>query len=227
MALGAVAGLAALAAGVAYRRWRVAAPVGAAAVIFTAVLAQFNPQQSDLLVQLGGIVLLGVGGVVGAMAYGHFVVELQRRADEVAGLSSRLDVKHHAFVAATSDLNGTRSGDTTAITAAIAANVSADFACCYLTSADGRRFVPQPPGVGVEHLRPQAVNRPRDKSGPMLTAIEARTWFDAADENGLAELLGYLPDDFHLKSLLAVPMPMDDHIGGFVVLGRTQGQFSD
>ena len=227
MALGAVAGLAALAAGVTFRRWRVSGPVGAAAVILTIVLAQFNPQQSDLIAQLGGIVLLAAGGVVGAIAYNHFVDELQHRAQEVAGLSSKLDLKHHAFVAATSDLNGTEPGDTTAITAAIAANVSADFACCYLTSADGRRFVPQPPGVGVERLRPQAVNRPRDKSGPMLTAIEARTWFDAPDENGLAELLGYVPDDFHLKSLLVVPMPMDDHVGGFVVLGRTQGQFSD
>src|SRR5439155_1124236 len=51
--------------------------------------------------------------------------------------------------------------------------------------------------------------------------------FVAADENGLVGLISYLPEDFHLHSLIAVPMPMDDHIGGFIVLGRTTGQVSD
>ncbi|TMD11253.1 MAG: GAF domain-containing protein, partial [Chloroflexi bacterium] len=87
--------------------------------------------------------------------------------------------------------------------------------------------VPQPPGLGVERLRPQAVNRPHDNAGPLLSAIEARGSFVAADENGLVELISYLPEDFHLHSLIAVPMPMDDHIGGFIVLGRTTGEFSD
>src|SRR5579864_7936452 len=62
---------------------------------------------------------------------------------------------------------------------------------------------------------------------PLLTAIEARQSFAAPDENGLAELIGYVPEDFHLSGLLAVPMPVGDHMGGFLLVGRTAGQFSD
>ena len=227
MALAAAAGLLAVAAGATFRSWRVAAPLGAGSLALTLVMAQFNPRGADVAIQVGGLALLVVGGVCALVAYRSFAGELRRRADEVAGLTAELGQKHQAFVAATSDMDGTQPGDTAAITAGIAANVHADFACCYLTSADGRRFVPQPPGVGVERLRPQAVNRPHGNAGPLLAAIESRSTYAAGDENGLVELISYLPDDFHLQSVLAVPMPMDDHIGGFIVLGRTGGQFSE
>jgi len=226
-ALAAASGLLAMAAGASFRWWRPAAPLAAAALILAVAIAQFNARQGDLVIQLGGLVLLALGGALGMIAYRSFAGELQRQAGEAARLTAQLGMKHQAFVAATSDMNGTRPGDTTAITSGIAANVGADFACCYLASADGRRFVPQPPGLGVERLRPQAVNRPHDNAGPLLSAIEARGSFVAADENGLVELISYLPEDFHLHSLIAVPMPMDDHIGGFIVLGRTTGEFSD
>ena len=226
-ALAAASGLLAMAAGASFRWWRPAAPLGAAALILAVAIAQFNARQGDLVIQLGGLVLLALGGALGMIAYRSFAGELQQQAGEAARLTAQLGMKHQAFVAATSDMNGTRPGDTTAITSGIAANVGADFACCYLASADGRRFVPQPPGLGVERLRPQAVNRPHDNAGPLLSAIEARGSFVAADENGLVELISYLPEDFHLHSLIAVPMPMDDHIGGFIVLGRTTGEFSD
>ena len=227
MALAAAAGLLAVAAGATFRSWRVAAPLGAGSLVLTLVIAQFNARGGDVAIQVGGLALLFVGGVCALVAYRSFTGELRRRADEMAGLTAELGQKHQAFVAATSDMDGTQPGDTAAITAGIAANVHADFACCYLTSADGRRFVPQPPGVGVERLRPQAVNRPHGNAGPLLAAIESRSTFAARDENGLVELISYLPDDFHLQSVLAVPMPMDDHIGGFIVLGRTGGQFSE
>ena len=227
MALAAVAGLLAVAAGATVRSWRISAPLGAGSLVLTLVIAQFNLREGDIAIQVGGVVLLFIGGVCALVAYRSFAGELHRRAGEVAGLTAQLGQKHHAFVAATSDMNGTRPGDTTAITAGIAANIGADFACCYLTSADGRRFVPQPPGIGVERLRPQAVNRPHANSGPLLSAIESRAPFSARDENGLVELISYLPNDFHLQSLIAVPMPMEEHIGGFIVLGRTGGQFSE
>ena len=227
MALAAAAGLLAVATGANFRSWRLAAPLGAGSLVLTLVIAQFNARGGDVAFQVGGLALLFVGGLCALVAYRSFAGELRRRADEVARLTAQLGQKHQAFVAATSDMNGTRPGDTAAITAGIAANVHADFACCYLTSADGRRFVPQPPGVGVERLRPQAVNRPHGNAGPLLAAIESRTTYAARDENGLVELVSYLPDGFHLQSVLAVPMPMDDHIGGFIVLGRTGGQFSE
>jgi GAF domain-containing protein len=227
MAVAAFAGLLAIAAGATLHSWRVAAPLGAGSLVLTLVSSQVGLNDGNLAIQGGGLVLLFVAGVCALVAYRSFAGELHRRADELARLTAQLGQKHQAFVAATSDMNGTRPGDTTAITASIAANVGADFACCYLTSADGRRFVPQPPGVGVERLRPQAVNRPHGNAGPLLTAIESRAPYSARDENGLVELISYLPNDFHLQSLIAVPMPMEEHIGGFIVLGRTGGPFSE
>src|SRR5712691_4016201 len=154
VALAAVAGLLALAAGVLFRRWRVAALLGVASLVMSVVIAQFNPRQSDLVIQLPGLILVGVGGVFAALAYARFRLALERQVEQIGGLNSLLAQKHRAFVAATTDLDGTAPGDTAAITAAIAGNVGADVACCYLASADGRRWVPQPPGLGVERLRP-------------------------------------------------------------------------
>jgi HD-GYP domain-containing protein (c-di-GMP phosphodiesterase class II) len=225
-----VAGLAgafAFGAGAQHRSWRLAAGLAAASVILALLVTQFNPRQADLALQAPGLALLAAGGVLGSLAYRSFSRQLDRQAGELQGLSARLDLKHRAFIAATSEPDGSQEGDTAAMTSNIASHVGADFALCYLTSADGRRFVPQAPGIGVDRLRPQAVNRPHGNAGPLLTAIEARSPFTAADENGMAELIGYLPDDFHLGSLFAVPMPIGDHVGGFLLLGRKAGQFSD
>ena len=224
----AVSGLLALTAGVLYRRWRFALPLAALAIVLSLVIAQFNPHQGDLVLQLAGLVLLAAGGAVGAVAYSRFGQALQQQMDMVKGLHQHLEQKHRAFLAATSDVDvSSQPEDTTTITANIASHVGADIACCYLTSADGRRYVPQPPGVGVERLRPQAVNRPHEEAGPLLSAMEARLAFSSGDENALAELISFLPQDFHLHGLLAVPMPIGDHVGGFVVLGKTAGDFSD
>src|SRR6266480_3221192 len=221
------AGLLAVSAGVFYREWRGSVPAAAIAFLVAVGIAQFNSRQGDLVPQLAGLVLLAVAGLVGGIAYRSFAGEVRRQVAQLAGLDAQLGLKQQAFLAATSDANGSQSQDTTAITSRIAGYVRADLACCYLASADGRRFVPQPPGLGVERLRPQAVNRPHGGGGRLLTAIESRTSFSAPDENGLSELISYLPDDFHLRSVIAVPMPIGDHVGGFMVLGRTAGQFSD
>ncbi|MFI4978488.1 MAG: GAF domain-containing protein, partial [Solirubrobacterales bacterium] len=37
----------------------------------------------------------------------------------------------------------------------------------------------------------------------------------------------YAPDDLHIKGLLAVPMPIGEHIGGFILLGNRSRPFSD
>ncbi|HEV3405048.1 MAG TPA: GAF domain-containing protein [Candidatus Dormibacteraeota bacterium] len=227
LAMGAIAGLLALASGATFNSWRLAAGLGAVSLLLTLVLSQLDPRQADLPIQVPGLVLLAVGGVLGAIVYRTLAGDLEKQQAEVESLNATLGQKHHAFVAATSDLNGTQPGDTAATTAAIAASVGADLACCYLASADGRRFVPQPPGIGVDRLRPQAVNRSRGDGGPLLSAIEARNPFVAADESQLVELISFLPEDLHLKGLIAVPMPIGDHVGGFMLLGRTAAQFSD
>jgi GAF domain-containing protein len=227
LAVAAVSGLLAIGAGVMFRRWRFALPLAALAIVLSLVIGQFNPHQDDLVLQLAGLVLLGVGGALGALAYRRFGQALQEQMETMTGLHRHLEQKHRAFLAATSDVDVSRPEDTTTITVNIASHLGADVACCYLTSADGRRYVPQPPGVGVERLRPQAVNRPHEDAGPLLAAIEARLAFSADDENALGELISYLPDDFHVRGLLAVPMPIGDHVGGFIVLGKAAGTFSD
>jgi len=63
-----VAGALALAAGLIYAHWRVAVPLAAASLVVTLVIAQFNPMQGDVLVQLAGLITLGVGGVLGGVA---------------------------------------------------------------------------------------------------------------------------------------------------------------
>ena len=227
LALGSIAGLLALASGATFSSWRLAAGLGAVSLLLTLVLSQLDPSHADLPIQVPGLVLLAVGGVLDAIVYRSLTGALDKQRAEVAALNATLGQKHHAFVAATSDLNGTQPGDTAAITAAIAASVGADLACCYLTSADGRRFVPQPPGIGVDRLRPQAVNRSRGNGGPLLSSVEARNPFAATDESPLTELISFVPEDLHLKGLIAVPMPIGDHVGGFMLLGRTVAQFSD
>src|SRR6266567_900772 len=214
-ALAGVAGALALAAGVIYASWRVAVPFGAASIVLTLVIAQANRVQADLLMQLAGLIMLGVGGV------------MRGQAGDIAGKKAQLEQKHRAFLAATSELDGARFGDIAMFTSTVARESGADVACCYLSSADGRRFVPQPPGVGVDRLRPQAVPRSHGNGGPLLTAIASRRILVAGDETELTELITFVPDDFHLAGLIAVPMPIGDHVGGFVVLGRKLGDFSD
>ena len=53
MLLASVAGLAAVAGGSIYRRWRIAAPAAAASLVLILLLAPTNPQQGDLALQLG------------------------------------------------------------------------------------------------------------------------------------------------------------------------------
>src|SRR5690348_2769579 len=100
----AVSGVLALAAGVLYRRWRLAVPIGAMAIVLSLVIAQFNPHQGDLVLQLAGLVLLALGGAMGAMAYGRFGEALQQQMDAVIALHQHLEQKHRAFLAATSDV---------------------------------------------------------------------------------------------------------------------------
>src|SRR5258706_437452 len=204
------ASIAALAAGVIYRAWRVSVPAAGAAVVFTILIAQFNPRQGDLLLQLAGLVLLGVGGAIGGNAYREFTETIQRQSKD-------LQQKHRAFLAATSDLDaGAHPGDMAVLTANIAGQVGADFACCYLVGADSRQFVPQPPGIGMEGLHPVALSRQPNGGGPLLAAIETGRTFAGEGNGTLKQLFSYLPDDFHVRGAMAVPMPVGDHIGGFI-----------
>ena len=226
-ALAGIAGLGAFAAGVAYRTWRVAVPLGTASMVFTLLIAQFNPMQGDLLMQLGGLILLGIAGIVGGVAYRSFMDVIRRQLREVQELHGRLEMKHRAFLAATSDVeHGTNPGDMASLTASIAGPLGADFACCYLASPDHRQFLPQPPGVGLDRLHPQPVSRGAG-AGRLVAAIDSGKPFDGEGRDGMHELFGYLPEDLRVKGVMAVPMPIADRVGGFMLLGSRSKHFTE
>jgi HD-GYP domain-containing protein (c-di-GMP phosphodiesterase class II) len=221
-------GLLALAAGVAYSNWRLSVPAGGAAFVFTLLIAQFNPRQGDLVIQLGGLVMLGLGGAVGAIAYRSFSDAVSRSLHEAGTLSAQLQQKHRAFLAATSDVDAVAPpSDMAALTANIARQVGADFACCYLVSGDQQQFVPQAPGVGLDRMHPMAISRHANGTGPLLAAVESGKTFAGDGGGALKELFNYLPEDLHVLSAIAAPMPIGDRIGGFVLLGSRAGGFGD
>jgi GAF domain-containing protein len=223
-----IAGLLALAAGVFNTVWQGSVPLGVAALGMALLAAEFNLRDHLLPYELGGILLLGLGGVVGSIAYRSFTDALHRQLDDISALNGQLEDKHRAFMAATSDADASGPpGDVAALTANIAGQIGSAFACYYLTSPDGKQFVPQPPGIGLDRLHPQPVNRMHEGAGQLVSAIESGKLFVGTDKNGLTELVNYLPDDMHVESLMAVPMPIGEHIGGFVLLGNKPGGFSD
>ncbi len=220
-ALAAVAGLLAVGAGVIYRSWRFAAPAAGFAVVFTLLIAQLNPHQGDLLLQLLGLVLLGGAGAVGGITVRNFVATIDRQARD-------LQLKQRAFLAATSDIETSGPpADVATLTANIARQLGADVACCYFASADQSQFVPQSPGVGLDRLHPMAVSRRPNGSGPLLAAIESGRTFAAEGSGALRELFSYMPDDVQLRGAMAVPMPIGDRIGGFILLGSSTARYSD
>jgi len=220
-AFAAGAGLLAVVAGVFYREWRLSVPVAGIAFVFTVVIAQFNPRQGDLVLQVVGLLLLGAGGALGGVAYRTFTATIERQSRD-------LQLKHRAFLAATSEVDGAAAaGDLAALTANIARQVGADVACCYLVTQDQRQFVPQGPGVGLDRLHPAAVNRQANGAAGLLSSVEAGKTFSGEGNGVLKELFNYLPDDLHLAGAIAAPMPIGDRLGGFVLLGSRAGMFTE
>jgi len=221
------AGVLALVAGVFNLDWKYSAPAGVAAVVLSLLASGFDFRDPALPLQVGGLLLLGLGGYVGSVAYRSFTDALQRQLNELDALAGQLEDKHRAFLAATSDVEGPAAADITSLTHNIAQQTRATFGCSYLLSPDAKQFVPQPPGFGLDRLHPQPVNRVGAGSGPLLSAVEAGKEFVGDDKAGLTELVHYLPDDLRVDSLLAVPMKIGDHVGGFILLGNKPGGFTD
>jgi len=220
--LAVIAGLLALLAGAFNRNWKVAVPLGIGALVVTVITSQFS------LPEIGGLVLLALGGFAGSLAYRSFTEAMRRQLDGMKKLNTQLEEKHRAFLAATSDADSAAPpGDVAALTSNIAHQIGSAFACYFLASPDGKQFVPQPPGIGLERLHPQPVNRVPGGVGPLTAAMEAGQEFVGWDDSGLRELAHYLPEDLHVESLMAVPMPIGEHIGGFVLLGNKTGGFTD
>ena len=224
----AIAGLMAAAAGAAYSEWTIAGPAAIGALLVAFLSVHFNFTDQSLPYELGGLLLLGLGGVTGVTAYRSFNDALERDHDSLADVQSQLEEKHRAFMAATQDAEGVaQPGDAATLTARLAQQLGATFACNYLVSADGKQYVPQPPGVGLGRLHPQAVTRGAPNAGPLLGSIDSAKEFVGADKSGLTELVNYVPDELAVDGLLALPMPIGDRVGGFVLLGNKPGGFTD
>ena len=222
-----IAGLLALASGALNSNWQGSVPLGGAAVLVTLLSDQFNLHDPSLILQVAGLVLLGLGGVVGSIAYRSFSRAIGTHAADLEAVRVELLAKERAFMAATADADHTKHPGDNAAFAIIAREAGADFACYYASSPDGKQFVPQPPGIGLERLHPMPVKRHAEKAGPLLSAIEAGKEYIGNDQTALSELVHYLPDDLHVARLMAVPMRIGDQVGGFILLGKKTGDFDD
>src|ERR1700680_97469 len=148
-----IAGLLALAAGVFNTVWQGSVPLGVAALGMALLAAEFNLRDHLLPYELGGSLLLGLGGVVGSIAYRSFTDALHRQLDDISALNGQLEDKHRAFMAATSDAAASGPpGDGAAFTANIAGQIGSAFPCYYLTAADGKQARQPPPGIGLTGL---------------------------------------------------------------------------
>jgi GAF domain-containing protein len=225
--LAVVAGLLALGSGALNTSWQGSVPLGVAAVLVTLLSDGFDLRAPGLVLQLAGLLLLGLGGFVGSIAYRSFSRSISSHAGELEAVRIELLAKERAFMAATADADHTKNaGDVTAF-AIIAREAGADFACYYASSPDGRQFIPQPPGIGLERLHPMPVQRHAERAGPLLSAVEAGREYIGSDQTALSELVHYLPDDLHVARLMAVPMRIGDQVGGFILLGKKTGEFDD
>ena len=214
--LAALGALLALGAGLVYRRWRISVPAAAVSAIFILVLAQFNREQGDLLLQVVGLALVGVGGALGGIVYRDATGTIERQAAD-------LRQKHRAFLAATADIGS----DLGALTAGMAQQMGADFACLYLATGDQRQFVPQAPGVGLDRLHPMPINRHGNGAGPLLASVESGKAYAGEGNGALKDLFHYLPDDLQVHGALAVPLPVGDRVAGFILLGSKASGFGE
>jgi GAF domain-containing protein len=225
--LAVVGGLLALASGALNTSWQGSVPLGVAALLVTLLSDQFNLRDPNLIPQVAGLLLLGIGGFVGSIAYRSFSRAISTHAAELETVRVSLLAKERAFMAATADADHTKHPGDVAAFAIIAREAGADFACYYASSPDGKQFVPQPPGIGLERLHPMPMHRHVKATGPLLTAIEAGKEYIGNDQTALSELVHYLPDDLHVAHLMAVPMRIGDQVGGFILLGKKTGDFQD
>jgi HD-GYP domain-containing protein (c-di-GMP phosphodiesterase class II) len=225
--LAVVAGLLALASGALNESWQGSVPLGSAALLVTLLAAKFDLRDPNLIPQFAGLLLLGLGGFVGSIAYRSFAGAIGSHAKELEDVRIELLAKERAFMAATADADHTKNPGDMAAFGIIAREAGADFACYYASSSDGKQFLPQPPGIGLDRIHPIPVQRHSEKAGPLLSAIESGREYIGNDQTGLSELVHYLPDDLQVARLMAVPMRIGDQVGGFILLGKKTGEFDD
>src|SRR5207302_9116035 len=94
------AGIFAWAAGVVWRRWHIAVSLGLAAIALTAVEVHFETA-AFFGINTAGLLCLGLGGVISAVAYENVTEAMRLRLHEVEALNRQLQAQHRMFLGGT------------------------------------------------------------------------------------------------------------------------------
>lgn len=219
-----VAGFLAFVAGLIHLQWRRSGPMLVAAAVIGLAANHFNLKDPILRINLAGLLCLGLGGTLGSMAYGHVTAEMRRRLRDLEAANRKLEEQHRLYLAATEDPS-LQAGDIPTMEANTARQTGAAVCCYYLLSPDAAYYVPQPPGVGLDGFRPHPVRRTLTPS-PLLSAIESNQEFSGESVEELRELFDYVPPQFAFANSLVEPIPVGEHVGGFVLLANKDAGWS-
>jgi HD-GYP domain-containing protein (c-di-GMP phosphodiesterase class II) len=219
-----LAGVLAFGAGVAWQYWKYAAGAGVIAILIQVLAHHFQLGDRSLHINLAGLAALGLGGMLFTIGYQKVTADIHGRVRDLENLNARLEEQHRIFLAATED-PAMQSGTVAELARNTARQTSSTICCYFLAGPDGTSFVPQE-GVGLEALRPQAVDRRRRASDPLVEAVESNTEFVTTDVQQLAALFSYMPHDLNLETALVVPIRVGDAIGGFVLIANKPGGYS-
>lgn len=218
-----LAGIMAWSAGLVYRRWHIAASLGLSALALTAVEVHFAPAVF-FGINTAGLLCLGLGGVLSAVAYAFVTAQLRNRVAEMERLNRALQEQHRMFLAATEDPSLSYD-DMTALSANTVRQVGAEFCVFYFANPEGNQFLPQLPGAGFAHGRPQALTPRKDGADPLLTVLAQNREFHADETEMLADVAHLFSPGVKIYNILVEPMMMGSRLGGFMVLGNLDGGF--
>ncbi|HEY8812231.1 MAG TPA: hypothetical protein VIO86_07035, partial [Candidatus Dormibacteraeota bacterium] len=218
-----LAGVAAWAGGLLFRQWKVAVSLGLLAIAFTAIEVHFAPL-AFFGINTVGLLLLGLGGVLTTLGYERVTEAMRTRVREVEALNEELQEQHRMFLAATED-PGINFGDLATLSSATARQVGADFCIYYLSTADGRQFVPQLPGSGFSSGRPQPLLPRKEGGDQLINPLAANQEFYAEDRERITHVARLFTPGLKLSNVLVEPMLMASRLGGFMVVGNKRGGF--
>src|SRR6202140_899266 len=77
--------------------WQGSVPLGVAAVLVTVLADRFNLRDPGLVLQLAGLLLLGLGGFVGSIAYRSFSRAISTHAVDLEAVRIELISRERAF----------------------------------------------------------------------------------------------------------------------------------
>jgi GAF domain-containing protein len=218
-----LAGVAAWTGGLLFRQWKVAVSLGLLAIAFTAIEVHFAPL-AFFAINTAGLLLLGLGGVLSTIAYERVTEAMRTRVREVEALNEELQEQHRMFLAATED-PGINFSDLGTLSSTTARQVGADFCIYYLSTGDGRQFVPQLPGSGFSNGRPQPLLPRKEGGDPLINPLASNQEFYAEDRERLAHVARLFTPGVKLTNVLVEPMLMGSRLGGFLVVGNRRGGF--